>query len=386
MRRLLAGAGLAVLLGATTACGPTLGDLPLPGTGVSGDTVTLTMDFDNALNLAKGATVKVDGVDAGRVIKVTAEDFHAKTTVKVKKSANMLQGATARLRYTTPLGELYVDVTNPASGAPIKDGQTLTLSQTSTAPTVEDALSQASLLINGGGLGQLETVTTELNKALGGKEGTWRDLLSQTSSFMAQVNATSGDIDRALNALNSTSQTLHARQDTINRALTEITPIANTLRQETPNFTKLLTALNAFAAQANSTVDASRTNILNAIQEATPTLQALAAQQPDWTASLTQLAALGGDVDTIIPGDWLNLDATIRISPNQLFTTLPGGSGGSGGSGGTGTSPGGGGLLGGGGSGGGGLLGGVLGGLTGGTTGGSTGGSGCVINLLGVCV
>lgn len=385
MRRLVAGAGLVVLLGATTACGPTLGDLPLPGTGVSGDTVTLTMDFDNALNLAKGATVKVDGVDAGRVIKVTAEDFHAKTTVKVKKSAHMLQGATARLRYTTPLGELYVDVTNPPSGAPIHSGQTLTLQETSTAPTVEDALSQASLLINGGGLGQLETVTTELNKALGGKEGTWRDLLSQTSSFMAQVNATSGDIDRALNALNSTSQTLHARQDTINRALTEITPAANTLREETPNFTKLLTALNAFAAQANSTVDASRSNILNAIQEATPTLQALAAQQPDWNASLTQLAALGSDVNTIVPGDWLNLDVTLRITPNQLFTSLPGGSGG------TSTPPSGGGLLGGGGgggggAGGGGLLGGVLGGLTGGTTGGSTGGTSCVINLLGVCV
>lgn len=377
MRRLLAGAGLMALLGTTTACGPTLGDLPLPGTGVSGDTVTLTMEFDNALNLAKGATVKVDGVDGGRVIKVVADDFHAKATVKVKKSADMLEGATARLRYTTPLGELYIDVTNPATGAPIKSGESLSLKDTSTAPTVEDALSQASLLINGGGLGQLQTVTTELNKALGGKEGTWRDLLTQTSSFMAQVNATSHDIDRALNALNSTSQTLHARQATINRALTEITPAANTLREETPDFTKLLVALNSFAAQANTTVDASRANILNAIQEAAPTLASLAALQPDWNDALTQLSALGGDIDQVIPGDWLNLDATVRITPNQLFTSLPSGSGG------TTTPPSGGGLLGG-------LLGGLTGGTSGGSTGGSTGGtsggSKCIINLLGICV
>lgn len=334
MRRLLAaGVGLVALLGTTTACGPTLGDLPLPGTGVSGDTVTLTMDFDNALNLAKGAKVKVDGVDAGRVIKVSAQDFHAKTTVKVQKSAHMLQGATARLRYTTPLGELYVDVTNPSSGAPVKSGQTLGLKDTSTAPTVEDALSQASLLINGGGLGQLETVTVELNKALGGKEGTWRDLLAQTTTFMTQVNATSHDIDRALNALNSTSQTLHARQATINRALTEITPAANALRQETPNFTKLLVSLNAFAAQANTTVDASRDNILQAIQEATPTLSAIAALQPNWIDSLNQLAALGGDINKVIPGDWLNLAVLLKISPNQLFTGTPSGSGGTGGNG-----------------------------------------------------
>lgn len=376
MRRLIAsGAGLVLLGLATTACGPTLGDLPLPGTGVSGDTVTLTMDFDNALNLAKGATVKVDGVDGGKVIKVVADDFHAKTTVKVKKSAGMKEGATARLRYTTPLGELYIDVTNPPSGAPVKTGDVLTLKDTSTAPTVEDALSQASLLINGGGLGQLQTVTTELNKALGGKEGTWRDLLSQTSSFMTQVNATSQDIDRALNALNSTSQTLHARQATINRALTELTPAANTLREETPNFTKLLTSLNAFAAQANTTVGATRQNILNAIQEAEPTLAALAALQPDWNASLTQLAALGGDVDKIIPGDWANLDGTVKITPNQLFATVPSGSGGTSGGGSNGT-----------------CIAGIclpIGGTTtpsSGSSGTSSGSSNCIINLLGVCI
>lgn len=382
MKRLLAAIGLLLLLVTTTACGPTLADLPLPGTGVSGDTVTLTMDFDNALNLAEGASVKVNGVDAGRVTKVTAEDFHARTTVKVKKSALVRQGATARLRYTTPLGELYVDVTNPSKGAALPSGATLSLKQTTTAPTVEDALSEASLLINGGGLGQLQTVTSELNKALGGREGTWRDLLQQTTTFVTQANATTKDIDRALNALSSTSQTLRARTATINRALTEITPAANALTQETPNFTKLLAALNSFSAQANTTVDQTQQNILTTIQEVTPTLASLAAQQTDWGSSLTQLAALGKDVDQIIPGDWLNLGATVQLDPKQLFTSTPSGSGGTSG-GGTCTGldcllPGLGGLTSG-------VTGGT--GATGGTGGtGSTGGSTCVLNLLGLCL
>ena len=62
-------AGLAVvvsLLGAA-GCSTTLGDLPLPGVGVSGDTIGVDAEFAEALNLAEGATVKVNGVDSGKV-------------------------------------------------------------------------------------------------------------------------------------------------------------------------------------------------------------------------------------------------------------------------------------------------------------------------------
>ena len=116
--RLLALGTATLGLGASlTACGPTLADLPLPGTGVSGDTITVKMDFADALNLAKGATVKVNGVSEGKVESIDAADFQAVAVTKIRTSAELRQGATARLRYTTPLGELFVDITNPASGA-----------------------------------------------------------------------------------------------------------------------------------------------------------------------------------------------------------------------------------------------------------------------------
>ena len=105
---------------------------------------------------------------------VAVEDFHAGPRWKVKTDAELREGATARLRYTTPLGELFVDITNPAKGAKLDDGTTSRARRHQTAPTVEDALAQASLLVNGGGLEQLQTVTEELNTAVGGREDTVR--------------------------------------------------------------------------------------------------------------------------------------------------------------------------------------------------------------------
>lgn len=296
--------GLVLLAGCG---GPGLKDVPLPGTGVSGDTITVRADFADALNLAEGATVKVNGVDSGKVQGVDVKGFHAQAEMLVRTDAELREGATARLRYTTPLGELFVDVTNPAKGAELEDGATLELKDTSTAPTVEDALAQASLLVNGGGLEQLQTVTEELNTAIGGREGTVRTLLGRAETFLTEANATTTDIDRALHALSSVSQTLNERQDVIDRAVHEIRPAAKVLRENTPGLTELLAEIEDFSAAANTTVRQTRDQLLMIIHEAEPVLAEFTRNQDRYVRSLNSLVKGGDVVDNIVPGDYVSL-------------------------------------------------------------------------------
>ncbi|HWM75125.1 MAG TPA: MCE family protein [Nocardioides sp.] len=288
-------------------CGPGLKDVPLPGTGVSGDTITVRADFAEALNLAQGATVRVNGVDSGKVQDVEVEDFHAQAEMLVKTDAELREGATARLRYTTPLGELFVDITNPAKGPPLEDGDALALADTSTAPTVEDALAQASLLVNGGGLEQLQTVTEELNTAIGGREGTVRTLLGEAETFLTEANATTADIDRALQALSSVSKTLRGRQEVINRAVREIRPAAKVLRENTPGLTELLAEIEDFSAAANTTVQQTRDQLLTIIHQAEPVLDEFVRNQGRYVLSLKRLVAAGDVVEEIVPGDYVSL-------------------------------------------------------------------------------
>lgn len=307
-------AGLALLLTLLlSGCGPTFTDLPLPSGGVSGDTITVTADFDEALNLAEGALVKVNGVDSGRVTSVTARDFRAQVVFQVQKAADLRDGATARLRYTTPLGELFIDVTNPTTGDPLPDGSTLTRAETSTAPSVEDALAQASLLVNGGGLAQLQTITDELDKALGGREGRIRQLLGRTNSFLTEANRTTAEFDRALNALASTSQLLRQRQTTINAALRDVRPAARVLRRLTPDLAELLRQVDRFAGVANQTVLATRDNILATLRSAEPVLREAASTGPRWRQSLNALVSLSKALQEVVPGDYLNIGVLLHI-------------------------------------------------------------------------
>ena len=305
---------LVVALVVLTGCaGPTFSSLPLPGSGVSGSTIKVSADFAEALNLAQGAAVRVNGVDSGRVSDVTVKDFHAVVTMKVRTSARLRANATARLRYTTPLGELYVDVSNPTTGALAASGTHLGEKQTTTAPTVEDALSAASLLINGGGLNQLQTIVTESNKALGGREDTVRDLLTRSKGLLTQINSSSGDFDKALKAMNGAAAALQGRQKIIHQALVDVRPASRTLRANTDNFTALLTSLNKFANQANGTVKASRTQILRLVRQAQPLLQEMVSTIPIFPKTLKALLHLRDILDNVVPGDYLNLGSHLRL-------------------------------------------------------------------------
>ena len=59
----------------------------------------------------------MNGVSVGRVQSVTADDFKAKVTMDIKTSTRIRQGSQARLRYDTPLGELFVQITPSGRGA-----------------------------------------------------------------------------------------------------------------------------------------------------------------------------------------------------------------------------------------------------------------------------
>ena len=304
---------LGLVLITLSGCSTTMRDLPVPGTGVSGDTIEVKAEFTEALNLAQGAPVKVNGVDMGKVKEITVDDFTAEATLTLKADAGLRDGAQARLRYTTPLGELFVDVTNPATGEVLGDGARLELEDTETAPTVEDALAQASLLINGGGLAQLQTVTEELNTALNGNEGDYRALLDRATVFLTEANATTRSIDGVLTSLSSLSKTLSSREDTINRAVKEIRPAAKVLRERTPQLTELLAEVERFSGAANRTVNATREQLLTLLKEIEPVLAEFAKNRGTFDESLRAVIRAASAADEVVATDYLNISLELHL-------------------------------------------------------------------------
>ncbi len=68
----------------SAGCGVGYKQLPLPGSKVRGDVFQVQATFDQALNLAQGAQVRVNGVAVGRVKSVTAKNYQALVTMDVR--------------------------------------------------------------------------------------------------------------------------------------------------------------------------------------------------------------------------------------------------------------------------------------------------------------
>ena len=77
---------------------------------------------------------------------------------------------------------------------------------------MEEVLGALSLVLNGGGLQQIQTITREVNKALTGRESNTRDLLNQMKTFATGLNAQKSDIITALEKVDHLAKTISANE------------------------------------------------------------------------------------------------------------------------------------------------------------------------------
>ncbi len=320
MKRLVL--ALATIL-TVSACGTSAADLPLPGSKLSGASYEITAQMDDALNLAVGAPVKLNGVTVGRVNEVTAHDFIARISMDVRRSAQLHHGANIRLRSTTPLGELFVDVTDKPDGDLLADGDLIGADDASAAPTVEDTLASASMLINGGGLGQLQTIVREANEALDGREGTARELLDKLNRTMDNINGSSAEIDATLDALADVSEVLHRRDTTIDKALVEVEPAARVLADSTDDLAKLLQSVDKLSSTTTRVVRETRADFLLTLQELGPVLDQMVSLKGQFGKGLDALVAFAEAIDKGVPGNYLNVFLRFQDSISLGVPSFP---------------------------------------------------------------
>ncbi|MDO7867249.1 MCE family protein [Nocardioides jiangxiensis] len=332
-RTVRAAAGAAAVVGLATACGPGYQDLPLPGRGVDGPTYTINAPFQDALNLTEGARVKIGGLPVGRVTELRAEGFHAVASMEIEDDVELRAGTTARLRYDTPLGEVFVELTPASAGKAIEDGGSLAATKTSTAPSVEDTLAQASLLVNGGGLTQVQTINEELNDVLGGREANVRSVMYRANAFLAQANAASGDLDGLLRDLNATSAMLMKRKEVFGEAIRALGPMAEVLRRETPTLTRLLARSNQVVARTNGVLDRTDAELVQILHQLGPILDEIVSVEPQFVDGLRSLAAARRILDQAVPGDVVPQDALLHLDLRGLLDANAPSSGGSSGTG-----------------------------------------------------
>jgi phospholipid/cholesterol/gamma-HCH transport system substrate-binding protein len=302
--------------------------LPLPGGADLGShPYTVHAEFADVLDLVPQSTVKVNDVAVGKVdsISLNKSNWTADVTLSVNGDVKLPANADADLRQSSLLGEKYISLVAPENGSgSLVDGATIPLARTNRNTEVEEVFGALSMLLNGGGVQQIQTIAKELNSATTGNEPAIRDLLSNVDTLMSGLNAHSAQITQALDGVNRLSATLSSQTDQIAGVLTNLGPGLDVLNSQRDQLVAMLQSLSQLSGIAVDTINKSQADLIGDLKALTPTLQQLSnaganlpnALQILLTFPFTDYATNG------IRGDYANLFATINLNLTDVLTNL----------------------------------------------------------------
>jgi phospholipid/cholesterol/gamma-HCH transport system substrate-binding protein len=331
-RALAAKIGVLGLLGAAlSGCGSlSLAGVALPGgADVGSNPYSIVVQLRDVGDLVPQAMVKVNNVPVGRVNEITLHqpNWVADVHMVLNGSVRLPENAIAQLRQTSLLGEKYVVLFPPTDEPPrgqLHDGSVVPVTRTNRFPETEEVFGALSLLLNGGGVGQVQQIAAELNKALGGREADTRALLDDLNQLVSTLDGQKDNITRALDGLDRLSGSLDKQRGNLDVVLTDLQPGLAVLAAQRPQLVGMLHALDQLSDVATHVIRRSHDDLVHDLYALRPTLRELARSGDDLPKSLQVLATVPF-VDSAVGdtrGSFMNLDLQLDLIPQDIADNL----------------------------------------------------------------
>ncbi|GAA2862137.1 MCE family protein [Pseudonocardia halophobica] len=331
LRRALPFAVLAttVALGLTGCRFEGVNALPLPGGVGGGDgSYTVQVELPDVGTLKPNAQVKVGDIAVGTITSLATRDWHAVANVRLGRDVQLPQNAVAAVGQNSLLGASYLEMSAPTEPAPtgrLVEGDVVPLANTRAYPTTEEVLAATSLVLNGGGLNQLSTVTRELDRALGGDDGAVGRLLPQLDTFVTGLDAQRNDITTAIDGLDRLSGQLAGQTDTITGALDQLGPALQVLDRERDDLVTALDKLKALSATGSQIVAESGDNLTANLRDLQPVLKSLGDTQDHLVGALGLVLTFpfpAATTPNACRGDYCNLSLMVDLQLSKIDANL----------------------------------------------------------------
>jgi len=331
MRRAVGAALLVACMLAVPGCEwRGLNSLSLPGTEGDGDgSYTIQAQLPDVVTIQQNTRVRVADVNVGNVTKIEVQDWHALVTMRINGDVHLPANSTAKVGQTSLLGSMHIELAPPTDQAPsselLHDGSVIPLSSADTYPTTEQTLASVSILLNGGGLGQLQEINQTFAKALAGREADMRSLLNQLDTFIAQLNDQTDDIITATENLNSLAGQVAANDDKVDKALTTIPQALAVLADSRNKLADAIDAVGKFGAVAASTIDQTKQALVDNLRNIAPVFRSLADAGPALTKGLDFLSTYPWVKSTLgnwFRGDFANISLVVDLTLSRIDSSL----------------------------------------------------------------
>ena len=310
-----------------------IANLPLPvGRGTGSKHLTIYVQMPDTLALNTNSRVRAADVWVGTVRDIRLKNWIATLTLEVDPSVKLPANATAKIGQTSLLGTQHVELAAPPnpSPQPLKSGDTIPLMNSSAYPTVERTLASVAVILNGGGIPNLDVIQTEILNILDGHVDQVREFLKRLDTFTAELNRQRDDLTRAIDSTNQLLTIVANRNDTLDRVLTDIPPLIQHFADTRDLFADAIESLGRFSDVANRALSDTRPNLHQSLQSLQRPLSQLDRASPYVVGALKLGLTAPFNIDyvsKVIRGDYVNVSGALDLTLSAMDNTLLSGTG-----------------------------------------------------------
>lgn len=327
-----AGATMVALLSACSWTGPNSVALPFTKGG-GDDDLRVQVLLANATNLVPNAEVKYDEVTVGSVRKIELKDWTATLTIGLESDASIPANVTAKVAQKSLLGAEYLaledagDASKSPSEHLLKTGDVIGLDRTGRYPETEEVLAAASMLLNGGGIGQVRTITHELNAALTGRDQDIKSFMGTVATFTARLDRQRDTISTTLGQLDRLSRTVTTDRAKVEQALEQLPRGVRLLAKERPQLVRALRSLDGFSRVAHRVIDSTKVGFQQNLANVRKITESLAATGKKLGQSFDALSYPFPTraANRWALGDYANVIATVEVNAGNIARDWLGG-------------------------------------------------------------
>lgn len=291
--------------------------------GAFDDNVVVTVEADRAgLTLAKGAPIKLRGVEIGDVGAIHASHDGGETVmielrIEADKVDQVPADVTAQIVPPTAFGAKYVQLTEPAGSTaePIEAGDVIPATRVTVE--VDEAFENLTRVLDVARPAEVNAALTAVAEAVDERGALIGDLISQTDRYLVSLNPALPTLSDDLRVADDVLDVYEAARPDLIRTLTQTGEISDTLVSQQASLRAFERSLTTFGDEADTLLRSSEDGIVTTLTLLEPVSRTLERYSPEIPCLVLGLAATNRLAEPAVGGTNPGITTITRLIPGR---------------------------------------------------------------------
>jgi phospholipid/cholesterol/gamma-HCH transport system substrate-binding protein len=286
-------------------------------------------EFTDASGLQPGDTVRIAGVEVGKVAAVTLVDNHADVSFSIDTSQHLTTTSLAARHFENLLGQRFLAILPGASaGSPLAPGATIPLARTTPALNLTEVFDGFEPLFSALAPNQVNELTASIIQVFQGEAGTVSGLVQETAAITSNLADRQQVIDGLLDSLSTLLNTVGVHDTQLGQLIGNFDSLVRGVASSRSALAGAITNMSSLETTTAGLINQSQPTLNEDIQTLAGDVKTLSASQQNLNGVLSGFPGLVNVLTKIqSSGSWINVflcNLTINVRGQLDISLVPG--------------------------------------------------------------